>query len=541
MPYGSRYRTWETEYVPRLDGGFVTAASAEMLDPSAGYCSLLQDVDLKYEGFLSKRPGIDFPIAESVPSEGLRGIYEYKVAATKERFLIVTTSSGGFFTWNFQTETWASLADISWMGSQLNGEDFMLNAELSGAGNPSFAWDFQTFATLLVIADGNRPPLKWQGVGPLENLGGSPPVTTYLATYKNRLCLAGDPEQPNLLSISGVGDPEDWIQLGAPIPDESTAILIFIAPDDGYGITGTLNMGEAGLLVSKDNALFMVYGSTRANISVTQINASIGAAVHNTMAYHNGVAYFINRNGVFALGQGGQPERISLPIQKTFDERIDRDRLAQASAIIWNNRYIISLPETGGGFFPLIYYIDKQAWVSWTNPMFSDAAVVDDSVGEIYFIDSERDMVQRINRNALNDDGPDILPIIETLPLDAGQPQMLKEYGDLYLTTKIGNAPYSLRVAASVDGRDWYPLSTGAMVIDENYSSSPYGSPTDDPRQEGEDVTVRIPISLNNGRTTFSGRKIKFSIMPMFISTAAYDEEFPIVSLSYTYLIKEPR
>jgi hypothetical protein len=462
--------------IPSLDGGMVTDISPKLLDMSKGYMARMTNFDFSRHGKLQKRPGIA-PEFLAVDNPIL-GAHEFIKASTADNYKIV---AHGTVVQYWDGEAWVTLRD-----------NVTEDAPFS----------FMTFADSLVMTNGIDASARWDG----ETLTTPDqfPKVKYLAEYRLRLVGAGDPAEPSMLYISHTGDPTLW----DPADPSSNAAQVYVSPDDGEGISGLCNAGEGGLLIGKPSALYGLFGYSRANFMVDIIDPNLGVASHKSMVYIRPFVYFVNKLGIYRLMIGDTPERISAPIQDVFDSRVNLERLTEASAALVGHNYVITLPEGEAGWFTLAYHTENSAWSEWTAPYIGCAMKANDgstNLGYCSFPGSNQ--FYRLGFDLIDDSTGAITNTIETLEMDAGQPEVTKEIQELHIICMRKSNPYTFTVEFKADDADWYTLSMPITISGA----------------AGTQEIVRVPV----------GKTVRF--FKLRLKSTAPNQEFCPLSLQLLY------
>jgi hypothetical protein len=468
-----------------LDGGLVTDVSPILLAPDKGFAEEAINLEFSLHGVLRKRPGtaqVFAPVA-TTPI----GAHQFVKASTQEVHNVVAHGTV-VQRWDSATEAWVDL-----------------QTGLSGAGV-----DFLTFADSLLMVDGNNPSARWDGI--TVTTPTQFPKAKYLAEYRLRVAAAGDPANPSKLYISHTGDPELW----STTDSRSNAAELFVSPDDGDVITGLCNVGEGGLLVGKQRALYGLFGYSRANFMVDLLDPTVGVGSHKTMLYIRPYAYFVNQYGVYRMEVGSPAERISSSIQSVFDDRINRSRIAESRAVLVGRNYVVTLPTGETDTFTLAFHVDRLAWCEWTQPHIQESFLVtDDPTSNVYYFPRKELHPRKISQELhfdLLDPIPSSVTFVES---SAGLPEVEKDLNQLYLMCKAADKPYHINVWAWADDPAWNLWQQVASNLEIS-------------GQKGAQVTHYVPLEASNVRYF----KIK-------LESVGRGEKFHPMALTFVYIPKE--
>ncbi len=209
-----------------------------------------------------------------------------------------------------------TLAGISHLmavaGSQLFSVETSDGAatEITGDLTAGKAMQFVTFQGLLIGCNGSDPPKKWDGSGSPDNLAGWPAVIpgvtpgnpSVSAIFANRLVFAGDPDNPSLLYISALEDPENF----TPDTGAASAGAIQVTPGDGQKITALrtlyLPLESAEILVIfKERSTYILAGHDADTFILQKVSDEFGAVSHRSVVRVGNELMFLSREGVTSL------------------------------------------------------------------------------------------------------------------------------------------------------------------------------------------------------------------------------------------------
>lgn len=327
----------------------------------------------------------------------------------------------------------------------------------------------------------------------------------FLTEYRLRAVMAGE----NKIRLSHTGDPHLW----SPYKAASNAMEAYVSPDDGEYISGLLSMGEYGVLIGKPSALYGLFGYKRENFVIEQMHRSIGVSSHRSMAFVSPHAYWVWEDGIYRMEMGGVPERISTAIEDFFLSQVDRSRLDEATAIIYEHSYVVSLPKVDGGFLVLCWNIEREKWGLWTNPKgITGSTQTTEDRHRVYFTQQGLSRVSRFTLEEKEDFGEEVIEAeIMSLELDTGLPEVDKDINELYLVFRGTGMEDQIDIEVYLDGESRPSVSLLETLI--------RGA-------QGKQTVLRVPV----------GRTARF----MEVKIADSDpQEFTPLSLFYTYQLKE--
>lgn len=329
--------------------------------------------------------------------------------------------------------------------------------------------------------------------------------------YRLRAVLAGDPNNPSLLRISHTGDPHLW----SPYKTGSNAVEAFVSPDDGEGITGLLNMGDGGVLIGKPHALYGLFGYKRENFVIDMIDPNIGVSSHRSMAYARPYAYWVGPEGVYRAQPGGVPQDIMEPIRHIWNDLVDKDRLDEAVGFVHKQHYVVSLPLLAGNWILLVLNIQRERWGIWDKPqgLLDYMRVNEDLLGRTHVLLASG--IHRLQEEQFYDNVGEvstlIVPELETLELDMGDPTVEKDFGDMYLVVNTTSAEDIIRMKLYFDWEEEPSINLSKVCT---------------PVQKNRQLVIRVPI----GKTA---RFVRIHISHEGIT------QFTPMSVYFTYMLKE--
>jgi len=335
--------------------------------------------------------------------------------------------------------------------------------------------------------------------------GGYDSVTgKYLTMFKNRILMVTEEDK---LIASHTGDPTLW----SPYKSGSNAFEAYIGTNDGTELTGLLDLGDGGLLISKTDTLYGMFGYTRENFVTDLIDPVIGSVGHKTMRFIKPFALFLAKDGIYRYEIGNIPERISYPIQEVFDNFVDHDNIENSSSCVLNRTYIITLPGKDDTFLTLVYYPELDKWVQWTNPSGFVYAKYLNNTSPVMFIPEDTTKIHAVDTTLSTDVGEDIYTSYTSIELDANFPETLKYFGEVYIVFRNTDEPYIITVEISLNGKQFYHIAKNEEI----------GGTKD--RQ----FVLRVPI----------GKEARFMVIK--ISNEDSNRHFVPMAMYYTYQLLE--
>ncbi len=374
-----------------------------------------------------------------------------------------------------------------------------------------------TFKDLFIFVNGTDNPQKIDESTP-NDLGGSPPVTKYLALHKNYLFLAGNSTYPSRLYYSNLDDPETW----------GANDFFDVNPDDGSVITGLKVILDA-LIVQKEYYTYLLYGDTPTFTEgltlwrIKQASTSTGAVNQGSMAiYGKNVLYLSRDEGIQVFGGGVTSDEVefdsmtSTLLSKNVTPTIDglnESRYEQAEAIVWDYKYILSVPNGSSTVnnLQLVYDFRKGGWTLWNLPANNFTRFRSSGVDFLFFGDPALGKIYRYTPTTYSDNGTAISAYYQTKDFDLKQRANNKIFRKFYVTLDK-SADYTVTLTPEFDFGDTTPAeatySIGSVMSDSLWGTMTWG--TD---KWGAATTSSSPKNIMNDRAKFVNYKFSNSTL----------------------------
>ena len=211
----------------------------------------------------------------------------------------------------------------------------------------------------------------------LSNAGGGTAPTNcgLVVAWGDRLCLAGDTTDPQIIYMSAVGDPTDWDysstdDSGAWANSGSTAGKI------GENITSLIPHNQDCLLVGGTDSIYAIRGNPRlSSVPVYSLSATVGPLMQSAWCKTgNDYTMMMTRDGLYSMRPGcGEPptsvSRENLPDDLTAIDPGSGDRCAIGYDARWRGVHIYVNRNSGTDTH---WFYDLQSKGFW--PMSFDTA-----------------------------------------------------------------------------------------------------------------------------------------------------------------------
>lgn len=279
----------------------------------------------------------------------------------------------------------------------------------------------------------------------------------YLVQRGQRFFVAGDPENPNLLYFSEVGDPTYF----------KTTSIVKAVTDDGDVITG-LKEFHGALLVFKSRAIFAWFGYDPAtDVQFQRLNVHTGTKAHRTIQYVGNSLFFLGEDGVYALVGTYKDVISTIKISKNINELVKQINHKEPyeentpCAVYYDGKYMLSV-STGEdvNVNDTIYVFHKnlfdtnesESWVVYTGWNISDFLLARD--GTLYSASSSTGRIH-LHEDIYNDLGNGIALKMKLKPLSIKAPVHNKKFRRGYVVMKQHeNTNSSVNITCTVDYRE---------------------------------------------------------------------------------------
>jgi hypothetical protein len=384
------------------------------------------------------------------------------IATSGTKIFDVTGDTSRPITWNdLNNKTWNYISSFYPTWNSLPNITFTIIKDgLAGIGQRFTA---ATYMDKLYMLNGNITDglMKWDGTN-FSNVVGAP-NGKYIVVHKNRLYIAGDPNNPNRLYMSDLGLPENFPALN----------FIDINTNDGDSITGLAELADS-LVIFKERSMHVLRGTGPQNYNLVDTHQTHGTVSHWSVVPIMNKLFFLARDGVYSF-DGKHIHLESDLIRGSVlglnnNQPWNQQFLYNACATDYKNKYWLSVPEgvsqtTNNRVYVFDYL--HSAWTRYDIPvscfcLFQQAASAtynlytsDPATGNIY----QQDVGNTDNGNTIN-------AYYQTKDYDFGSTAHFKSYKGLFFAAMQQIQSYSINVSYIQDlGRSTMtiPLQLGAQ------------------------------------------------------------------------------
>lgn len=168
------------------------------------------------------------------------------------------------------------------------------------------------------------------------------PYCDFIETVGGRVAVALS--KSDKIYLGGIMDSDVWF-------DIDDGLEVSMITQNCENISAIKTFGDK-LICFKPHAFGELYGNSPDNYTLIMASESIGCLEEKTIC-DCGRLLWLSDEGICSYGGGALPEIISSPVQKYIDN-LDKSRISTACAGYDGERYIISLPQKGGGKINLV-------------------------------------------------------------------------------------------------------------------------------------------------------------------------------------------
>jgi len=386
-----------------------------------------------------------------------------------------------------------------------------------------------TFHDLLILVNGSEAPQKIDDTTG-ATLGGSPPITKYIALHKNYLFLAGNSTYPSRIYYCNLDTPETW-----------TATDFFDCnPNDGDSIKG-LAVTLDTLIILKEYNMYILYGDTPTYTSglnlwrIKKASVSTGAVNQGSMQLYGKNLFYLSRNngvqlfgGSISTGEVEVDNLTSALISKDIIPTIaalNETRYAQAESVVWDYKYILSVPNGSSttNNLCLVYDFIATGWSLWNIPANCWAVFRSSSVDYLYFGSTTTGKIYRYTPTTYSDNGTAISAYYKTKDFSITNPSDSKLFRKFYVTVNK-SSDFALTITPTID----FETSAGDYTIAAQASSSLWGTMVWGTDKWGAATTFSSDKQVMNNRGKFINYKFANSTLSETMKIRDFTQYFKI-------------
>lgn len=271
----------------------------------------------------------------------------------------------------------------------------------------------------------------------------------YISARAERIYMAGNPDAPNTLYYSQVGDPTYF---------KTGTFMVQAASSDGDAISGLKEFNEA-LLVFKARGVWGWFGySVTTDVKFVKLNIHNGTKAYRTVQNVNNLLFYLGEDGVYAM-RGTQSGSIdTVKVTMNIDDRFEKLYMPQngyessACAVYAEGKYYLSYCVNTGEVGQDLTVNNRLAvchaaaglennrlpWSYYDNLYFND--VLNSADGTVYYAKHDAAVQYTYAEDAYDDMGVPFTFVFEGKDYDAGSPIHIKKYKEAWTVMKQDTA-----------------------------------------------------------------------------------------------------
>jgi hypothetical protein len=305
-----------------------------------------------------------------------------------------------------------------------------------------------TYYDKLYMLNGNSLDglMTWDGTT-FSTVAGAP-AGQYVVLHKNRLYIAGDPNNPSRLYMSDLGTPTSWPTLN----------FIDVNTNDGDKITGLAELQDT-LVIFKERSIHVLRGTGPQNYSLLDTHQARGTVSHWTIAPVLNQLFFLARVGVYSFDGRGvhlQSDVIKGSVLGlNSNQAWNQQYLQNACAVEYKNKYWLSVTEgvsvaTNNRIY--IFDYEHSLWTRYDIPAncFSLFQPSSATTYNMYFGNVTSGLVYQ-HGVGNSDDGAAINAYFQTKDFEFGAPAHMKSYKGLFFAAVSQLQNYAINISYILD------------------------------------------------------------------------------------------
>ena len=387
-----------------------------------------------------------------------------------------------------------------------------------------------TFHDLLILVNGTQAPQKIDDdTG--SALGGNPPIIAkYIALHKNYLFLAGNSTYPSRVHYCNLDTPETW----------GANNFFDVNPNDGDFITG-LSVTLDTLIIMKEYNMYILYGDTPTYTEgltlwrIKKASVTTGGVNQGSLQLYGKNLFYLSRNngvqlfgGSISTGEVEVDNLTSALISKDITPTIaglNETRFSQAASIVWDYKYILSVPNSASttNNLCLVYDFIATGWSLWNIPANCWSIFRSSSVDYLYFGSTTIGKIYRYTPTTYSDNGTAISAYYKTKDYSITNPSDSKLFRKFYITVNK-SSDFAFTVEPTID----FETSAGDYTIASQESDSLYGTAIYGTDKYGKATTAPSDKQVMNNRGKFINYKFANSTLGETMKIRDFTQYFRI-------------
>lgn len=183
------------------------------------------------------------------------------------------------------------------------------------------------------------------------------PKGAYLGLHYERLWIANDNYiYCSSVTANGGFDIEDFTTPTEPEYEVNQhGMELFMYSNDGTKIKG-MTVVYDDILIFKERKIYRLWGTNPSSMQKVELFNSSGAIADKSIISTPSGCFFVHKDGIY-LYDGSNVSKISQKIDKTWAD-IDKEKIEEAVAYYWDNKYILAVKRYGSNVKDLIIEFD---------------------------------------------------------------------------------------------------------------------------------------------------------------------------------------
>jgi len=186
----------------------------------------------------------------------------------------------------------------------------------------------------LIFCNGKDATMRYNGTT-VSNLANAPKGTS-IGLHYHRIFITGNPAEPDSVYYSAAANPEDWTQTL-----DTGGIEVF-ATWDGGRCEGLSTIFD-DVVVFKTYDAWKLVGTYPGEYEHVRLYSAVGSIARNSIVDCGNTSLFLDKSGIYIYD--GVKTVIASDKVKEIIKNMNKTYAKNATAVFFDNRYIVALPE----------------------------------------------------------------------------------------------------------------------------------------------------------------------------------------------------
>jgi len=336
--------TRRSKAIPIFDftGGLNTKSSVTSLELNQSRD--IQNINILPNGGFEKRQGnVAFNASAMASSAAVHGLGYYR-QSDGDDFLMAIAGTGVF------------------KSDSLDGTMDTITGAVTVTTGQDNIWTHSVLNNLSIFVGGAPDaPIKWNGSGNADVLGGSPPSGAFGLTANNRLFIGDTTANPSRIAWSILGNPEDWTGTGSGTQD--------VQANDGDVLVGAAVHSIDHMLLFKQNSIHDLAIRT-APFPLFPLFREVGAISKRGILNVDGIVYFITPEPRMKATDGSQIIDFPDTIDNVWDS-LNPARLKYLHGLYYRRLHqiwwFVSTTSATSHDLVIIWDLKRKCWLRHTT------------------------------------------------------------------------------------------------------------------------------------------------------------------------------